>query len=233
MTRAWPDSTAPTSGQHPGLGALNLDVSPLYGAKRMPAPFVGRKAELATIDRLLEELQTGRGGAVALVGEPGIGKTRLLGELIGSADIRGYLALSGTASELDRDVPFWVVADALEEYVRGLAPTVLEPLGLDVLADLAQVLPLINSAVDGRERTRDARALPEPSSGAPFARAPRREPAARSRPRRPALGGLRLVRVATRPPSPAAGCAGPDRSRFPAASLARPGRESSRARRAS
>ena len=129
--------------------AFNLDVSPLYGAKRMPAPFVGRKAELATIDRLLEELQTGRGGAVALVGEPGIGKTRLLGELIGSADIRGYLALSGTASELDRDVPFWVVADALEEYVRGLAPTVLEPLGLDVLADLAQVLPLINSAVDG------------------------------------------------------------------------------------
>ena len=46
-------------------------------------------------------------------------------------------------------MPFWVFADALEEYVRGLAPTVLEPLGLDVLAELAQVLPLINSAVDG------------------------------------------------------------------------------------
>jgi hypothetical protein len=50
----------------PRSWALNLDVSPLYGAKRMPAPFVGRKAELATIDRLLEELQTGRGVAVAL-----------------------------------------------------------------------------------------------------------------------------------------------------------------------
>jgi predicted ATPase len=167
MTRAWPDSSAPTSGQHPGLGALglNLDASPLYGAKRMPAPFVGRKAEVATIDRLLEELHKGRGGAVALVGEPGIGKTRLLGELIESADMRGQLALIGTASELDRDVPFRVVADALEEYVRGLAPTVLEPLGFDVVADLTQVLPLIKGAVDGagapltHERYRSYRAV--------------------------------------------------------------------------
>ena len=148
----------------PRSWVFNLDVSPLYGAKRMPASFVGRKAELASIDRLLEELQTGRGGAVALVGEPGIGKTRLLEELIGSADLRGYLALSGTASELDRDVPFWVVADALEEYVRGLAPTVLEPLGPDVVADLAHVLPLV-SAVDGarapvaHERYRSHRAV--------------------------------------------------------------------------
>ena len=148
----------------PRSWVFNLDVSPLYGAKRMPASFVGRKAELASIDRLLEELQTGRGGAVALVGEPGNGKTRLLEELIGSADLRGYLALSGTASELDRDVPFWVVADALEEYVRGLAPTVLEPLGPDVVADLAHVLPLV-SAVDGarapvaHERYRSHRAV--------------------------------------------------------------------------
>ena len=162
MTRAWPDSSAPTSGQHPGL---NLDASALYGAKRMSTSFVGRKAELATVDRLLEELDTGRGEAVALVGEPGIGKTRLLEELIARADARGHLALSGTASELDRDVPFWVVADALEEYVRGLAPSVLEPLGRDVVRDLAQVLPLIEGAFGGasapvtHERYRSHRAV--------------------------------------------------------------------------
>ena len=199
----------------------------------MPAPFVGRKAELATIDRLLEELQTGRGGAVALVGEPGIGKTRLLGELIGSADIRGYLALSGTASELDRDVPFWVVADALEEYVRGLAPTVLEPLGLDVLADLAQVLPLINSAVDGsgapvtHERYRSHRAVRLLL-----------ERLAANRPLVLVLDDLHwadsgsfelLLALLRRPPA----ASGVDRSRLPAASLARQGRESSRARGAS
>src|SRR3954452_4216548 len=126
----------------------NLYERTAYGAKRMPASFVGRKAELAAIDGLLEELHTGRGGAVAFVGEPGIGKTRLLGELIARADMRGHLALNGTASDLERDVPFSVFAHALEEYVRGLSPEVLEPLGPDVVADLAQVLPLINRTVD-------------------------------------------------------------------------------------
>jgi DNA-binding CsgD family transcriptional regulator/tetratricopeptide (TPR) repeat protein len=149
-------------GNTPVFGvAFNSDASPFYGAKRMSAPLVGRKAELAVLAGLLERLDAGRGGAVALVGEPGIGKTRLLGELIGSADTRGHLALTGTASELDRDVPFWVVADALEEYVRGLAPTVLEPLGIDVVADLSQVLPLINSpsAPLAHERYRSHRAV--------------------------------------------------------------------------
>ncbi len=62
-------------------------------------------------------------------------------------------------------MPFWVVADALEEYVRGLAPTVLEPLGVDVVADLSQVLPLINGTGDGasapvtHERYRSHRAV--------------------------------------------------------------------------
>ena len=67
--------------------------------------------------------------------------------------------------KLGRDVPFWVIADALEEYVRGLAPTVLEPLGVDVVADLSQVLPLINGTGDGasapvtHERYRSHRAV--------------------------------------------------------------------------
>ena len=55
--------------------------------------------------------------------------------------MRGYLALVGSASELDRDVPFWVFADALDEYVRGLPPRVLAGLDGAVLAQLAYVLP--------------------------------------------------------------------------------------------
>ena len=47
----------------------------------------------------------------------------------------------GSASELDRDVPFWVFADALDEYVRGLPPRVLAGLDGVVLAQLAYVLP--------------------------------------------------------------------------------------------
>ena len=83
---------------------------------------VGRTAELEAFDRALAELEQGASVAVELVGEPGIGKTRLLAELAGRADSRGHLALTGSASELERDLPFWVFVDALDEYIRGLEP---------------------------------------------------------------------------------------------------------------
>ncbi len=44
-------------------------------------PFVGREAELARLEALLEAARGGRGGFALVVGEPGIGKTRLLEEL--------------------------------------------------------------------------------------------------------------------------------------------------------
>ena len=35
------------------------------------------------------------------------------------ADARGHLVLSGSASELERDLPFWMFVDALDEYLAG------------------------------------------------------------------------------------------------------------------
>ena len=80
---------------------------------------VGRADELGAFDHALAELDRGRRRRSQLVGEPGIGKTRLLAELAARAEERGHLVLSGSASELERDLPFWVFVDALDEYVRG------------------------------------------------------------------------------------------------------------------
>jgi ATP/maltotriose-dependent transcriptional regulator MalT len=109
--------------------------------------FVGRTAELGAIDSVLDELDAGRPAALAIVGEPGIGKTRLLAELAARADERRHLVLTGTASELDRDVPFWVFVDALDEYVRSLDPMLFAPLGDEALAELAQVVPGLPGSV--------------------------------------------------------------------------------------
>ena len=76
------------------------------------------------MDRALADLA--RRLAVEVVGEPGIGKTRLLAELGATADARGMLVLSGSASELERGMPFWVFVDALDEYVRGPDPRRLD-----------------------------------------------------------------------------------------------------------
>ena len=112
---------------------------------------VGRAEELGALDRLLEDLDRGGSAAVAVVGEPGIGKTRLLAELAARGETRRHLVLGGSASELERDLPFWVFVDALEEYVQGLDPRRLATLGDGVLAELALVLPALASVAPAHE----------------------------------------------------------------------------------
>src|SRR3954449_9543662 len=102
---------------------------------------VGRAEELGAFNQLLAALDSGEGAAVALVGEPGIGKTRLTAELARRAGARGHLVLSGSASELERDLPFWVFVDALEEYVRGLEPRRLEHMDAAAREELSLVFP--------------------------------------------------------------------------------------------
>jgi DNA replication protein DnaC len=58
------------------------------------AQLVGRPAELDAFDGLLAALDDGSPAAVAIIGEPGIGKTRLLAEL-GERAMRADSRLSG------------------------------------------------------------------------------------------------------------------------------------------
>ena len=128
---------------------------------------VGRAETCGVFDAALSEAEAGRSGALALVGEPGIGKTRLLGELGARADARGALVLYGSASELERDLPFWVFVDALDEYVAGLESRRLEALEDDVRTELALVLPALSrfgpapGAAFQHERYRSHRAVRE------------------------------------------------------------------------
>src|SRR4051812_17581471 len=87
---------------------------------------VGRRAELQALEDALAHLDRRRANAVELVGPAGIGKTRLLGELRRRAEAHGYLVLSGSGAELERELPFWVFVDALDEYLEGLDPRRLE-----------------------------------------------------------------------------------------------------------
>src|SRR3954471_11506429 len=102
---------------------------------------VGRAAELGTLDGAVNGLKRDGPAATVLVGEPGIGKTRLLAELAAHADARGNIVLSGSASELEADLPFWVFVDALDEFAAGLEPRRLRSLDGRVRAELELVLP--------------------------------------------------------------------------------------------
>jgi len=75
---------------------------------------VGRDAELDAIDRLIEAAARGESSMLLVRGEAGIGKTRLLDRLSHRAAERRFAVLRGRATELESDVPFAAVVEALE-----------------------------------------------------------------------------------------------------------------------
>jgi ATP/maltotriose-dependent transcriptional regulator MalT len=137
------------------------------GARQMGGhrSLVGRAGELDSFDQALGDLDRGLHGALELAGEPGIGKTRLLSELGTRAELRGHLVLEGSASELERDLPFSVFVHALDEYVEGLGPGRLATLDDVVLAELGHVFPSLSGLASERrvalqhERYRSHRAV--------------------------------------------------------------------------
>jgi predicted ATPase len=78
-----------------GFGS-DLDHNATVGAD---LPLVARRAELAMLTGAIEAAKCGRGEAVLLTGEAGVGKTRLLIETQHEAEIRGLLVLKGRAVE--------------------------------------------------------------------------------------------------------------------------------------
>ena len=75
--------------------------------------FVGRERDIAQLDRGLAELAAGRGALYALVGEPGIGKTRLAVEAAARAVARGARVTWGRCWEGGGAPAFWPWREAL------------------------------------------------------------------------------------------------------------------------
>ena len=145
---------------------------------------------------MLEEGCAGSPQIVFVTGEPGIGKSSLLAELLRRAEERGCLALRGSAAEFERELPFGLIIDALDEYLESLAPSAFHRLETETLAELGGVFPALRSLDPGSdEPTTAAGAPPCPSRGARADRAPGREAAARPRARRPSLGRRRVARA--------------------------------------
>ncbi|MGH7267240.1 MAG: AAA family ATPase, partial [Candidatus Rokuibacteriota bacterium] len=105
-----------------GLSAP-VDVFELTGARsalRTPtgsgSPFVGRDAELERLGQALTQAGEGRGQAVAIVGEPGVGKTRLVFEFTRSPRSHGWLRLEASAVSYGADTPHLLVSGLLRGY---------------------------------------------------------------------------------------------------------------------
>jgi class 3 adenylate cyclase/DNA-binding winged helix-turn-helix (wHTH) protein/tetratricopeptide (TPR) repeat protein len=78
--------------------------------------FVGRQTELAVLDAALGQARAGHGQVVAVVGEAGVGKSRLVDEFVQAAHTQGWLVLDSAAMSYGQATPYFPVRDLLRRY---------------------------------------------------------------------------------------------------------------------
>jgi tetratricopeptide (TPR) repeat protein len=81
--------------------------------------FVGRSDEMDALKDALEDALSAKGSLAMLVGEPGIGKTRLAEEFCVYAGLRGAHVLVGRGYEGDSSLPYTPFIEALRQYTRS------------------------------------------------------------------------------------------------------------------
>lgn len=93
----------------------------------MRSAFVGRDRELGVLLECLDEALRGRANLVVCVGEPGIGKTRLVEELTGQARERGVLTAWGGVASTGGAPPYWPWREVLRALeAAGMAGAVAD-----------------------------------------------------------------------------------------------------------
>ncbi len=121
---------------------LELQTAVRHQSHQFIPPFVGRVAERARLLARLDKAAGGQGGIAVVLGEAGMGKTRLLQEIAHSADWRGWQMAWGYGDEFSLPHPYAPLTDALsaalpaprwEQISQLLAP--------HTLALIAQLLP--------------------------------------------------------------------------------------------
>jgi class 3 adenylate cyclase/tetratricopeptide (TPR) repeat protein len=100
------------------VGAATVRSRLQATAARGLTPFVGRDAELEQLRQALERAGSGRGQVVAVVGEPGVGKSRLFWEFTHSHRLDGWLLVESSSVSYGKATAFLPILDLLRAYFQ-------------------------------------------------------------------------------------------------------------------
>src|SRR5262249_15786764 len=141
-------------------------------ARRGLTRFVGRSAELEQLRDTLDQASQGRGQVVSVVGEPGVGKSRLFWEFTHSHRLQGWLVLESPSVSYGNATRYLPVIDLLKR-ARGaiVAPRQLS-LGIQPWLGRQDLLPpAAHRSAAPRECRGAAGCTPRPRCGPRFAQA--------------------------------------------------------------
>jgi class 3 adenylate cyclase/tetratricopeptide (TPR) repeat protein len=80
--------------------------------------FVGRQNEIAQMQSALAQAGAGQGQIIAVVGEPGVGKSRLFFEFVHSHHMDGWLVVEASSVSYGKATPYLPLIDLLKGYFK-------------------------------------------------------------------------------------------------------------------
>ncbi len=92
------------------------------GLEGLETPLLGREADLQTLQNILLGLSQGKGRVVSVIGEAGLGKSRLISELRRSPFLNGaeppdFIWLEGRSVSYKKSIPYRAIRDLLEDWM--------------------------------------------------------------------------------------------------------------------
>src|SRR6516225_4648641 len=124
--------------------------------------FVGRATEVKELDRGLAQAAMGHGQLISLVGEPGIGKSRLLYEFIHSHGTEDWLVIESGSAPYGKAPPGAAVTDLLKSYfgiesvsdsneLRAIVTAKILALDRELQSLITPLLALLDAGIEDRE----------------------------------------------------------------------------------
>jgi class 3 adenylate cyclase/tetratricopeptide (TPR) repeat protein len=126
-----------------GAARTRLDAAARRGLTR----FVGRGTEMQQIRDALGRAGTGRGQVLAVVGEPGVGKSRLVWEVTLSSVIAGWRVLKAASVSYGKATSYLPVIDLLKSYFGVTERDGLQEIGEKVAGALERLDPSLRPAL--------------------------------------------------------------------------------------
>ena len=132
------------------LEGLRDQILPVRGLIGLRSPFIGRRAELSSMQAMIDNLPHGKGGLIFLEGEPGIGKSRLMREFAELSELKNALIWQGACYPRRADQAFSLVSDIIAQSfdLQPNAPPeqiykVITQIFMEWPLELAEVRPFI------------------------------------------------------------------------------------------
>ncbi len=144
------------TAQHAQMDARHATARSHKAVGQAPLPFVGRGADYAWLFHQWDAARAGQGAFTVVQGEAGVGKTRLVEELLRYALGTGALVLRGRCHQFAQAVPYQPIAEVLRDVLHS-APAAFQRLARASLTEVTRLLPELH--------TRYPNLPPAPSDG--------------------------------------------------------------------